>query len=215
MLKIISSAMCDIIDLNFIGEQDKDGNPLPFKPGQIPKSEGFTMDQSSKPLKLEGTSGTAEDEWMARQVLHRAFLIAKGCQAAAVLAKQTSKIQRNSFELAKHLYLTWQAFIEMNLFKMNSEASESTKVNLVSAPVLFHLSCDPSLYDTIMNEYASLHGIDHARLFIKIANGPGVSMTEKMMLRLKEETIKYLQNFPPSEEKQKIENILVDLEFKL
>lgn len=203
--------MCDIIDLNFIGNQDKSGNSLPFKPGQIPKSiAGLSVDQSFKPLKLEGTSGTAEDEWMTRQVLHRAFLIAKGCQASAFLANQTSKVQRNSFELAKFFYLAGQAYAERNAFKVTSGAPKNPKVNLVSAPVLFHLDSDPKLYKTIIDDSASLEGIDHANLFQKIANGPGILKTENLMLRLKKETVNQLHNFPPSEEKKEIENILAD-----
>lgn len=211
VLRIISTACCDIIDYKFIGQHDLNDNPLPFKPGQIPKTAKLSFENSIRPIKLEGTSGTAEDEWMFRQILHRVFLLAKGCQSTAVLARQPMNIQKNCFELSKHLYLAWQAFVEMEFFKQENFHDDVT-VNLVSAPALFHLSHEPLLHDKIINDSKTVEGIDHKELFEKISNGPGMDQTADLMTRLRHETQKCLQNFPECDEKSKLENILSDFQ---
>lgn len=214
VLKIISTAMCDIIDYSFIGQQDVNNNPLPFKPGQIPKATNPSFENSQQPIKLEGNSGTAVDEWMFRQILHRGFLIAKGCQASAVLAKQPMSIQKNCFELGKYFYLTWQAFVETESFEVESFHSD-IKVNLLSAPVLFHLNCEPSLHKTLVDDSNALDGIDDKILFHKVSNGPGMEQARNLTAKLKRKTQNYLQHFAASDEKSKIENILSSNDFSV
>lgn len=204
--------MCDIIDYNFIGQHDHDGNAIPFRPGNIPKPTMPSFENSSKPIKLEGNSGTAEDEWMFRQILHRGFLIAKGCQASAVLSEtpnQPANIQKSCFELGKYLYLTWQIFVQTEFFKRENFNSD-IKIDLVSLPVLFHLNHDPSLYDVLIKDSETREGIDQQVLFDKILNGPGMEPSIKMITKLKCKTQSYLQDFAASDEKLKIENILND-----
>lgn len=201
--------MCDIIESNFIGKQDRNDTQLPFKPGQIPKLMNESFEDSGKPVKLEGDSGTAEDEWMFRQIIHRGFLIAKGCQASAVLARKSISTQKNCFELAKYLFLSWKSFVEIESFK-SENCQGDFRVNLISAPVLFHLSHEPNIYDTIVNESNSSNGIDDVKLRERILNGPGLKSTRNLMAKLKEKTHQRLRNFPSSDEKLQIENILAD-----
>lgn len=201
--------MCDIIDAGFIGDRDANGLPLPFRLGRIPKMTNNCFEESLAPPKLEGCMGTAEDEWMFRQALHRGSLVAKGCQISAILAKKPLEVQRNCFELGKYFYLTWQAFIDMKPFKKDITTNDF-KLNLISAPVLFHLTHDPSLYDKIFHESKTLDGVDHDSLFHTIKNGPGIAQTEKLMKKLKKKTQNELGNFPSSDKRQKIENILKD-----
>ena len=146
---------------------------------------------------------------MFRQILHRVFLLAKGCQSTAVLAKQPTNIQKKCFELSKHLYLSWQAFVELESFKRENY-HEDVKVNLVSAPFLFLLSHEPLLHEKLINDLKTFEGIDHKALHEKISNGPGMQQAADLMTKLKHKTQTYLQNFPACEEKSKIENILSD-----
>jgi geranylgeranyl pyrophosphate synthase len=200
--------MSDVVDASFIGSQDLNNNSLPYEPSRIPDQVDISFEESEKPVKLVGTSGNAENEWMFRQILYRGFLIAKGCQASAVLSGLgTQTVQRNCFELAKHLFLSWQAFVELKSFSGNVPIEEFN-VKLISAPVLFHLSHEPSLHKQICDESQSREGLDHESLYIKVLNGPGVTETEKLLEKLKARTHSELLNFPPSDEKKEIENIL-------
>jgi decaprenyl-diphosphate synthase subunit 2 len=201
--------MCDIIDSNFIGESDSAGLPLPFKPGQIPKMKNESFESSLDPIKLEGNLGSAEDEWKFRQIIHRGYLIAKGCRVAAVLAKKQQSVQRDCFELGKHLYLTWQAYVDLQTFKSGIfQAGE--KLNLTSAPILFHLQFDPSLHTSIINQSKTHEGVDYQTVYNEVVNGPGLKETKVMLNKLRKNTRKYLANFEASEEKDKIESILSD-----
>lgn len=207
VLKIISRAMCDVVDSNFVGTHSKTDLPLPFKPGKIPKMTSASFEDSMKPVKLEGSSGSAEDEWMIRQMSSRGFLITKGCHATCVLAKQPVNFQKNCFELGKFFFLTCQAFDELEIYKTPIPL-ENFEVNLLSAPLLFHLNHEPLLYKTIVQQANSYDGIDHVTLFHKIVNGPGIDATEKLINKLKRETEKQLNSFSSSEAKSDFESIL-------
>jgi geranylgeranyl pyrophosphate synthase len=207
--ELVSRAICDVVDASFIGSQDKHSNSLPFEPGMIPNRIDMSFENSEKPVKLEGRSGTAEDEWMIRQILHRGFLIAKGCQSSAILSGRGSQsVQKNCFELGKSLFLTWQAFVELKSFR--DTPFDGGKVNLTSAPFLFHLSHEPSLYKEICDESNSESGLNHASLHAKVVNGRGMAETEKLLEKLKSTTHGELSSFPASQGKSEIENILSD-----
>lgn len=201
--------MCDIIDSSFIGDHDKNDMPLPFKPGRIPRMIHDSFEKSSEPSKFEGCSGTAEDEWTFRQTLYRGSLVAKGCQIAALLAKKPQAIQKNCFELGKYFFLTWQAFSELQPFR-DEGTPNALEMSLISSPLLFHLSHDPTLYERLVKDLKSLDGIDHDALYNEVAKGPGVMKTEKLMVKLKEMTKEKLKNFPECDKRLKIESILKD-----
>lgn len=86
--------------------------------------------------------------------------------------------------------------------------AKTQEVNLLSAPTLFHLSHEPSLYDVIVLEADSLDGIDHSRLHNKIINGPGMELTDKLVQKLKVKTETHLKNFIDCDEKSEIEKML-------
>jgi decaprenyl-diphosphate synthase subunit 2 len=204
--EIMTSAMRDIVDSNFIGENDADGSPLPFEPGQIPKMKIESFETSLHPIKLEGT---AEDEWMFRQIIHRGNLIAKGCRVVSLLAKSPQSVQRNCFDLGKYLYLTWQAYVDFETFKSES-FQPGEKLNLTSAPVLFHLQHEPSLHAAILKQSKTSEGVDYQTVYHEVLNGPGLQETKKLLNKLKKNTRKYLTNFESSEENNKIKLILKD-----
>lgn len=210
-MRIISSAICDIINSYFFSEHDKNDEPLPLQPGKIPKAFTVDFEHSSNPIDAIGFSGTAEDEWMLRQTAHRGFLIAKGCQATAVLAKQPKSVQRNCFELGKYFHLTCQAFVDKESFKIGQPV-DNFKTSLISAPVLFHFSHDRKLYKQVMDESNTMDGIDYANLYNKVISGPGVEATEKLMRKLKAKALSHLQSFSASEDRSKVEEILKEFE---
>lgn len=199
--------MCDVVDSTFVGNFSKYDVPLPFRPGQIPKMSSTAFKDCLDPLKLTGKSGTAEDEWMLRQTISRGYLIGKGCYSSAVLAKQSQTVQKTCFKLGKALFLTCQAFTDMQSFDEIRHAS-TQEVNLLSAPLLFHLNHEPSLYDVIVLEADSLDGIDHSRLHKKIVNGPGLELTDKLVKKLKLKTETQLRKFIDCDEKSEIEEML-------
>lgn len=209
ILKIISSAMCDIIDYNFVGERDMAGVPLPLAPGKIPKMKAQDFEAALTPVKLEGLNGTAEDEWMIRQTLYRGLLVAKGCRATAVIAKRPANVQKDSFELAKNLFFSWQAFVDLQSFE-NDKIDNDQKFNLTSAPVLFHLQHKPAAHVAISNHSINLDDVDYQVLFDDIKTGPGVELTKELLKKLVKNARKHLKSFESSEDKTNVEKILDD-----
>ncbi|CRK88986.1 CLUMA_CG002558, isoform A, partial [Clunio marinus] len=207
LLLLISSAIRDIIDSNFIGNYDGNCNPLPFKPGQTPVIINTKFLREWEPIRVEGKSGNAEDEWMMRNLSNRGFLAAKGCQGLGILAKKSQEVQEKCFELGKHLYLTWKVFTELEPYRSRNVA-ESFEVNVTSAPFLFHLHENPKMFEIIRRDLYSLQDITDNKLYNVILNGPGVESTEKLLKRLVNQTQRKIQNFPDSNERRKIEETL-------
>lgn len=203
--------MCDIIDSYFLVSHDKNGDPMPLQPGNIPNSFSVDFEHSTTPMEAKGSTGTAEDEWMLRHTAHRGFLIAKGCQATAVLAKQPVTVQRHCFELGKFLHLTWQAFVDKESFKIG-QPIETFKTSLISAPVLFHFHHDRKLYDQVIDESKTTEGIDYANLYNRVLNGPGVKATDKLVKKLKAKARSHIQSFEVSDARSKIEEMLNEFE---
>lgn len=207
VFEIVSKVMRDVVESEFIGPHSPKGLALPFRPGNIPKMISTSFEDSMKPFKLEGSSGSAEDEWMIRQLCSRGFLIAKGCHATCVLAKQPANFQQNCFELGKFFFLTCQAFDELETFKRR-RFLPLKEVNLLSAPALYHLSFEPAIYEKLVEEADYFNGRSNEKLFNKIKNGPGINKTEQLAKQLKAETEKQLKNFPHSDAKKKIAKML-------
>lgn len=207
VLFVVSRAIVDVSESSFLGACDKDGNALPFDPSMIPDKVDLSFTNSHNPVRVEGKSGTAEDEWILRQTLHRGFLVAKGCQASAILSGGSRNIQRNCFELGKHLFLAWQASDELKFFN----DSRVHDVSLTSAPVLSHLSHEPSLYQEICDESNSAEGLNHEKLREKVINGPGMIGTRKLIEKLKGRAFDELSSFRASEQKDVVKDILSEL----
>ena len=206
-MKIISSAICDIIDSSFIGKSNKNGLPIPFQPGKGLKMKKKSFDSILKPVESE-PKGTASDEWVLRQTLYRGNLISKGALANTLLAKKSLQLQKNSFEIALNMYLCWQAYVDLQAFTdINSE--KNMEFLLSSAPVLFHLEKNPSIYGTLLSQSMTSED-NYESLFTGVCRGTGVNETENLLTKLVKNTRKLLTEFEKSEEKSHLENILSD-----
>lgn len=199
--------MCDIIDSSFIGKSNKKGLPIPFQPGKSQKMKRKSFDSILKPVESE-PKGTAADEWILRQTLYRGNLISKGALANSLLAKKSLQIQKNSFELALNMYLCWQAYVDLQAFK-DKKSEQNMEFLLSSAPVLFHLEKNPSIYGTILSQSMTAED-NFESLFKEVCRGTGIAETEKLLTKLVKNTRKILLEFEKSEEKTNLENILSD-----
>lgn len=72
-------------------------------------------------------------------------LLGKSCQGTLKLAGHSEDLQQKGYLFGKHLALAWQACLDREPFSPGS----SGQFSLVSAPVLFGLQHDPSLYSLI------------------------------------------------------------------
>lgn len=78
MIELISSAVRDLAESNFIGERDIQNHPLPFDPAKIAqyRSEMQATNDSNeddldllKPISIKRILGNPEREWAVRNIL--------------------------------------------------------------------------------------------------------------------------------------------------
>lgn len=129
LIELISSAVRDLAESNFIGERDQQNNPLPSCPLDCPGMAAADRDSepegavnfgdlvnNTQPLSLEGVMGNPEREWALRHILGAGSLLGKSCQGAMMLAEQSEALQRRGYMFGKHLSLAWQACIDLEPF---------------------------------------------------------------------------------------------------
>jgi decaprenyl-diphosphate synthase subunit 2 len=155
--------------------------------------------------------GSAENEWKLRHTLAGGTLLGKSCQAAVLLARHPEELQREAYFFGKHLYLGWQASKDLEIF-VSKELPASGKFSLVSAPVLFHLEYDHSLYEDIKKGLDSVDKIDYSKVHEKVRNGPGLEKTKELMNKNNLIATTLLYKFPQSDSRRALENIVMALE---
>ena len=162
------------------------------------------------PFKLHYIMGTAENEWQLRHTLGGASRLGKACQAALVLGKHDENKQKEIYFMGKHMYLGYRAARDLNLFR-SYELPSSGKFSLVSAPLLFHLEEDPSLYEEIKKGSESIENIDFAKVHKVVRNGPGMDKTKELLSKNNLIAFTLLYKFPESDSRRAIENLILAL----
>jgi len=203
-----------------IGERDNQNNPLPSDPfkkfeeqKKNPKIfEEVSSDQidNTLPFKLHDIMGSAESEWRLRHTLAGGTLLGKISQAALVMGKHDLDKQMEIYFMGKHMYLGYRAARDLSIFRSN-ELPSSGKFSLVSAPLLYHLEEDPSLYEEIRKGTESIENIDFAKIHEIVRNGPGMEMTKELLNKNNLIAFTLLHKFPNSDSRNAIENLILAL----
>lgn len=218
--ELISSAVRDFSESEFIGDRDEQNNPLPSKPGtEYPRNavqtkpfvSDFTETDALIPIDVQSTFGDPEKEWEVRHILNAGSLLGKSCQGSLKLAGQNEEMQKLGYLFGKHLSLAWQACLDAEPFQSNTLPSDAT-FSLIGAPVLFHLKHDPSLYDEIEKGMVSVDNISYQKLHKIILNGPGLEKTKELQHKHTTAAMHVLEKFPPSDARTALENIILAMQ---
>ncbi|EAA11709.4 AGAP006015-PA [Anopheles gambiae str. PEST] len=226
LIELISSAVRDLAESNFIGERDQQNNPLPSCPldcpgmaagGRDSEPEGAVnfgdLVNNTQPLSLEGVMGNPEREWALRHILGAGSLLGKSCQGAMMLAEQSEALQRRGYMFGKHLSLAWQACIDLEPFGCDlCDLPPGVRFSLVSAPVLFHLAHDPSLYEEIQKGRESVDNIDFVKVHAAVLKGPGPERTRVLQKKHSEAALEVLNDLPPSDARTALQNIILAMQ---
>lgn len=214
------TAFRDMADSHFIGDRDIQNNPLPADPTKrldetaqdlLNDNVPVDMIDNRKPFNLEDVMGSPENEWTLRHTLAEGTLLGKSCQSALLLAKQPEEFQRIAYFFGKHLSLAWQACMDLEPFRLQ-EFPHDAKINLISAPVLFHLDYDHSLYDEIKRGVESVNNINYRRLHEIILEGPGIEKTKELQSKHTIHAMTELYKFPPSDARAALERIIIAMQ---
>lgn len=213
------TAFRDIADSHFIGDRDLQNHPIPSDPRQkendnhIGNQSEIPVDRidNKMPFNLKDVLGSPESEWTLRHTLAEATLLGKSCQSALLLAKQPEDLQRQAYFFGKHLSLAWQAHMDLEPFRLN-ELPYDAKLSLISAPVLYHLEYDPSIYEIIKKGSDSVNDIDYHKLHKTILTGPGIEKTRELQSKHTLHAMQELYKFPSSDARTALENIILAMQ---
>ncbi|KAL7051825.1 hypothetical protein ACKWTF_004648 [Chironomus riparius] len=220
VVELMCTAARDISDSHFIGDRDIQNNPLPMNP--IKKAEEIRnypnvenevqVDEidNKKPFSMNAIMGGPESEWTIRHTLSNGTLLGKSCQSALMLAKQSPELQRQAYFFGKHLALAWQASMDLEPYKQ--ELPLGHKLSLVSAPILFHLEYDNSLYDEIKKGAESIDDVNYYKLHREVSNGPGIERTKELQSKHTLAAMTELYKFPKSDAREALEKIILAMQ---
>lgn len=127
LVALMSSAVRDFAESEFVGDRDEQNNPLPSKPDPENRNKrvedvDFNDDKILDPYDIQSVMGIPEKEWELRHILSAGSLLGKSCQGALKLAGLPSDIQRRGYLFGKHLSLAWQTCIDMEPFQNPSSS---------------------------------------------------------------------------------------------
>ncbi|EDS43446.1 decaprenyl-diphosphate synthase subunit 2 [Culex quinquefasciatus] len=218
LIELISSSLRDMAESNFIGDRDVQNNPLPTAPGGQPSAVhvsgdlGFgDLEDNTQPMSIKDVMGNPEKEWSLRHILGAGSLLGKSCQGALILAGQAVELQKQGYLFGKHLSLAWQACIDLEPFS-SPNLPPGTTFSLVSAPVLFHLEHDPSLYEEIKKGQQSVDDIDYAKIHAEVIKGPGLDKTRALQKKHSLAAMTVLNELPPSDARTALQNIILAMQ---
>ncbi|XP_029726580.1 all trans-polyprenyl-diphosphate synthase PDSS2 [Aedes albopictus] len=219
---LISSAFRDLAESNFIGDRDEQNLPLPSKPTSAVAGKsspdcsleelGFgDLEDNTQPMSMESAMGNPEKEWSLRHVLGGGSLLGKSCQGALMLAGQPEELQKQGYLFGRHLSLAWQACIDLQPF-LHSNLPAGSQFSLVSAPVLYHLEYEPSIYAEIEKGRKSVDAIDYPSLHRAIGTGPGLERTKNLMRKHSIAAMQVLDRLPPTDARTALQNIILAMQ---
>ena len=220
MVELLCTAARDISDSHFVGDRDVQNNPLPTDP--IKKAEELRkspdvdsivqVDQidNKQPFILDHIMGSPESEWTLRHTLANGTLLGKSCQSALLLAKRPELMQRYAYFFGKHLALAWQASIDLEPYK--TELPLGHKLSLISAPVLFHLEDDPSLYEEIKKGLESVDDVNYYKIHKEVSRGPGIERTKELQSKHTLAAMTELYKFPKTDARIALEKIILAMQ---
>lgn len=207
LVELMSSAVRDLAEAEFVGPRDKQNNPLPAQPKTNTNYKQYT-NTNLDPLLVSEALGNAEAEWTLRHILNAGSLLGKSCQGALKLAGHPTYLQEQGYLFGKHLALAWQACLDREPFHPGSSGSFS----LVSAPVMFTLQHEPSLYKEIEKGQDTVDDVDYELLRKAIISGPGLDLTKNLQKDHSNAALEVLNQLPASDARTALANIIAAMD---
>ncbi|XP_026808295.1 decaprenyl-diphosphate synthase subunit 2-like [Rhopalosiphum maidis] len=220
LMELISSALRDLSEAEFVGRRDSQNNPLPSPFEPLDRNHDSTglrfnpLQSSSEQLQGDMPLTPALHDWTRRNVLSAGSLLGKSCQGALLLAGHGEQLQKQGFLFGKHLSLAWQAYLDLEPFLSDSMYLLGMSFNLTSAPVMFHLEHDSSLFKEIDKGVNSIQDVDYVKVHNVVINGPGINYTKQLQKEHSEKAMEILNVFEESDARTALSNIIIAMDRK-
>ncbi|XP_060518741.1 all trans-polyprenyl-diphosphate synthase PDSS2-like [Cylas formicarius] len=208
LVELMSSAVRDLAEAEFVGPRDKQNNPLPARPKESSSKYTQFTENNLEPLVVSEALGNAQAEWTLRHVLTAGSLLGKSCQGTLKLAGHTKELQEKGYLFGKHLALAWQACLDREPFTPGS----SGHFSLVCAPLIFTLQHKPSLYEYIEKGQGNVEDVDYELLRREVLQGPGLALTKKLQKEHSQAALTMLKELPASDARTALANIIEAME---
>ncbi|XP_058809281.1 all trans-polyprenyl-diphosphate synthase PDSS2 [Phymastichus coffea] len=186
LVELMSSAVRDLAEAEFVGRRDSQDNPLP----SVPPAD---------------RTGYAVKEWTLRNVLSAGALLGKSCKGTLKLAGHNEKMQEEGYKFGKHLALAWQAYLDLSPF---ISKDRNNQFNVCSAPVMFHIEHDPLILVEIDKGLESVQNIDYAKVYDIVVSGPGIELTKQLQQEHSQRAMEVLDVFQESDARTALSNII-------
>lgn len=214
LIELISSAVRDLAESNFIGERDEQNNAIPSDPSlkiDVEFNDNIDEVSSTRGIDMTHILGHPEREWSFRHTLSSGSLLGKSCQGTLKLAGQPESLQKQGYLFGKHLALAWQASMDLEPFRV-SELPHNSSFSLIGAPILFHLEHDHSLYKEIIKGRRSVEDINYEKIHREVFKGPGIEKTKELQRKHSQAAMTVLDQFPPSDARNALQNIILAMQ---
>lgn len=186
VVELMSSALRDLTEAEFIGRRDSQNNPIPSVPP-------------------EDRTDYAVKEWTFRNVKSAGSLLGKSCKGTLKLAGHSNEIQEQGYNFGKHLALAWQACLDLGPFVTKDQI---VPFSVCSAPVMFHIEHDPSILTEIDKGLESVNNVDYAKVHNIVMKGPGVELTKQLQKRHSQRAMEVLNVFEKNDARTALTNII-------
>ncbi|VEN51258.1 unnamed protein product [Callosobruchus maculatus] len=208
LVELMSSAVRDLAEAEFVGPRDLQNAPLPARPKSDTEDYDVLIADNIEPLAVGEAMGNAKAEWTVRHILNAGSLLGKSCQGTLKLAGHPEELQRQGYLFGKHLALAWQAYLDREPFTPGSFGPFS----LISAPVLFALQHDPSLYDLIEKGLDNIEDVDYEQVRERVMLGPALEMTKNLQNDHSSAALEMLRKLPDSDARTALQNIIAAMQ---
>ncbi|XP_026332858.1 decaprenyl-diphosphate synthase subunit 2-like [Hyposmocoma kahamanoa] len=165
--ELISTGLRDLVEGDFLGEHDKENNPLPSQPKCLNEDEArhYNWESENNLNKLGSNDflGQGKDEWKLRTMLTSGSILGKGCQAAMKVARRGEQMEKEAYVLGGHLALLWQLYLDVKDF-----FTHPYSYSLVGAPVVIAMWEYPNVYGHIVESKIKGEPINFKQLYYAV-----------------------------------------------
>ncbi|CAG9858474.1 unnamed protein product [Phyllotreta striolata] len=208
LVELMSSAVRDLAEAEFVEPRDIQNAPLPAKPRSDGKGYAKFVESNMEPLAVGEALGDARAEWTMRHVLNAGSLLGKSCQGTLKLAGHSPELQQKGYLFGKHLALAWQACLDREPFSPGSTGSFS----LISAPVLFTLQHNPDTYSLIEKGLDDIEKVDFGAVRKAVLDGPGLEITKVLQKEHSQAALEVLNELRDCDARTALKNIIVAMQ---
>jgi len=187
IVEIVSVAIAEFTQSEFLGEQDPQGRVVP---------SANCLDRES---------------WEQRARLAAGGLLSAGCRGAVLLAGHGPDTQALAARLGTSLALACRAHDERVLFSAEGGLGGGAPFSLAAAPVIFTLAERPDLLAAVRQHQADLSLLDYRAVWDAVAAGPGLERTQQLCSEYVDTSLDTLAMFGESEAASAVRKIALSM----